>query len=441
MKTNALRWPLLSLFVGACCLYPPNSEAICYAIYMQVMQATSSIPAYGTVTVTITGQGNTGTYTNAAWNPGGPYPVGQRVLVSNLQCLGPTTTFSGPRDYATWTITGHANDGSWYVYGSATLGGVCCSCDNCATPPGETDFFLDSADHSSGVGIANILASVRVPAMAQTAHNVQVEYNGVVVGSDITPIGLPAPYTANLTVEQTSAHNGDTYSLLIDGNVVNQGFVQLQNVGTTEMPDWQYTGDITGVVNGVGSGGGTPTPTPTPYGSATPAGTPLPVGTPPSVNAYHPLGSPGSTLYGQDVLVGNPQDIYGPITDKLSQLLDTSGLTEPIIQDADLSQRGHLDDLQGQMDSITGTIDGSVSDTTSQLGNIANSVTAGWSTSSFGSVTELDLPLNMIMPGMPSSIVVPPFAVTIRQIILWVLVACWYWMALRSIIALKPAVE
>jgi hypothetical protein len=435
---------LLGMLVGAVLTAAPvRVFAICYGINMHVLTPTGGSPHYGTVVVTISGQANIGTYTLTGFNPGPGLHPGDIVNASGmgLQCLSPNLNFAGPpRFYGTWTISGHADDGSWYVYGTATLGGQCCGCDGCATPVGYTDFFLDTADHSTPPGVAVISAVVQVPANCAVGHQVALRYNGSVVARDTTPSQNRVPYTSRIGISKSPANNGDTYDLEVDGVIVAQGVVTLRNAGSPEHPLWEFSDTIMGTVNCTLSGppGGTPTPTATPIGAATPVGAPAPAGTPGSVRPSTPQ-SGGPAGFASDVIVDNTRDIYGPITDRLDRVLDTSGLTEPVIEDADLSQRGHLDDLQGKMDGLTTTVNNAVSDTTSHMASLAGSITANWSSASFGSVGEFDLPLSLFHAGFPASIAVPSFASTIRSVILWLLVACWYWLAARSIMALTPA--
>jgi hypothetical protein len=179
------------------------------------------------------------------------------------------------------------------------------------------------------------------------------------------------------------------------------------------------------------------TPTPTPYGSATPMPTPVPTGTPGSVTPVVVPG--GGTHLAADTIIDNPASIYGPIVDGLNALRDTHALGggQPG-GDGGQSNRGHLDDLQGEVDSIVDSVNGAATDGQSGLNSVASGIASGWSSASFGTVASLDLPLSVFNHHFPTGIAVPSYAGVVRSAILWVLVGCWYWIAARSIMAMHP---
>ncbi len=285
---------------------------------------------------------------------------------------------------------------------------------------------------------ASFTGKVSVPAHSRS-HNIGLKVNGAVVGTGTSTQINSAKSSEATFGTSRSVSNGDTFEWVVDGFGQGATTVQLNNTGTVENPVWNY-GPVVFESNVPGGDGPTPRPALTPSPSPSPTGTPFAMATP-QANGSPPtaavISQPGwngqSAVNSGAVVVVNPQDIYSPIVDALK---NKGGVQ----RQADLpnmeGERGSLDQLAAKNADNIAKINGAATQSSAMVTEAGNKF-QGWATASFGTVSVIDLPLNAFNSRFPSSVAVPPFFGTIRKVILWLLVALWYFMAVRYVIALK----
>jgi hypothetical protein len=242
-----------------------------------------------------------------------------------------------------------------------------------------------------------------------TAHNTQAaaiahsenRYDDVQlkIGEDVksaviqvNPTGCPDGHTYGILYNgvyhegqqwtQSNAQNGDSYSLVIDGNTT--GAARTVSF-TAEFPNTY--GDSFAPNFDCPTPTPTPTPTPPPTPTPTPTPTPepsAPTSTPPGSTPYPSAPPPtgggpyvggGSGGSGQGVVVVNPQDIYKPITDKLDEKLKDNHTKTP----------DGTADLGGQPDEIANDPKG---DTKSKLA-AGNSALVNTKTGAVGKIAGI----------------------------------------------------
>jgi hypothetical protein len=134
------------------------------------------------------------------------------------------------------------------------------------------------------------------------------------------------------------------------------------------------------------------------------------------------------------VRVINPQDIYEPIVDILRNQGGTGG--QPLELGSSPEPRGKLDQLVEQnaenIERITMLADANTGTLNQSAGYFST-----WQTASFGSASSIPLPLNNFNPGFPAQIEIPSFFSIIRRAILWLLTACWWMVAVKSVMATR----
>jgi hypothetical protein len=157
---------------------------------------------------------------------------------------------------------------------------------------------------------------------------------------------------------------------------------------------------------------GSPTPTPSPTVTPTPSPTGTPSGTP------FPTATPGPSQ-GQVGAGGVPEyPTPGPETFSPPELSATPDLN------------GAGTELGNAIDGFTGSGETGLSQSTGAINC--------WESASFGTVSTIQMPLNLLSPQFPSSVDVPSWATLGRSVIYWVLVVCWFVMAYRSVLSLRP---
>lgn len=179
-------------------------------------------------------------------------------------------------------------------------------------------------------------------------HNIKLFKDGVEILSQSVTFN-PGD---TISFTDSDVQGAPSYNWAIDGQQL--GIVTANFGGDPPQNYWQNVTQIT-----VTCDPATPTPTPTPSPSASPPATPPPNSSPPPAGSPPPASTPypspnnaGST----NVHVTNASDFYGPIR----QAFEDAGsqYTQPNygsdgFADADLSNRGHLDDLSGKVSEAT----------------------------------------------------------------------------------------
>lgn len=405
----------------------------------------NSAVKYHAATVQIGGTVANGTY-NVNWNgtktsPSGSGPsTGGWATVTVVSNAGTITAFGDNN----WDITSNLSNGQTTTYTCASsvpcavVGSYsvtrtdCASCASCSSVhDGSTTTYNVTFTLGSGpviTGTSHFSGQLHVGRHAK-AHTFALLYNGATVFTDTSPVNNSAPYTSQINYNNTMAHNGDTWAWVVDGVTQGSGTVTLTNIGTPEAPIYSYTTTYDASVSGGDAPTPTPsaTPTPTAFPTATPYATPTatPGGTPPPSVIPYTRGS--GSGFSQAVTVVNPADIYNPIVadiDKTNSLLsqlaspapaptpdlssvvnkldemEHNGTTAPgtatdTHESADFTNRGHIDDLQGSVDSAISARNDVVTSLTDVINTFIGDASA-LSGASFGNTTTIPMPFSFI---------------------------------------------
>lgn len=325
----------------------------------------------------------------------------------------------------------------------------------------ETQVYAN--DSEAGAATVDNLISFSVILGGNPPCAVAFHVNGTVNGncSPVVQIGTvhgEGSGSLNESIVIDGPEVGDAYAIQVNGVQVGGGILKAD----AEHPDCPA-----GVVLDVGHIQCTPTPTPTPSAtagntptpapSATPRITPGPSPTAPPDPTPHSDAPPGSTppvvttstgAIGEAVIVENPQDIYKPIVDAVNALPTKADIYDAVksgLEDAaggnvpgtdghahnwdspDLSVRGHMDDLQDQVDTLADDSDSARDSLVDKI----NSMQAALSTlpTSFGTVSSVPVDLSKFIAGAPTSIELTTFLPVIgviRSIMLWMLTIAFF---------------
>ena len=292
-------------------------------------------------------------------------------------------------------------------------------------------------------GVASFTGHLQAGAHSKP-HRLQLQYNGHFVAEGTTPANAGNPTSATVTLSVPQATDGDSYQWFLDGVGQGAGVVQTTNVGTNEEPLYTFAEGIN--VSPVGGDYVAPTPPPqtTPYPSASPP--PIASGSATPATITQSI-SGGGSVNSAAVTVVNPQDIYNPIVDaigKLNQPQRAASDNAPAHDDVDLSERGHIDDLQGQLDDYMNKSDSAVAAGQQAIQGVTDSFQT--LPTSLGSVGSLNIGWHRLGVfsfagrsmdmGLPDFVDLTPyqgFIAIARQVELWVLTIAFGYMTIRAL--------
>jgi hypothetical protein len=198
---------------------------------------------------------------------------------------------------------------------------------------------------------------------------------------------------------------------------LGQGTVLPASLGNGEFSDTYFDEGREWNIGCDDSPSPTPSPSPSPSGTPTPLPSPSPTGTPLPSPTPNPSGTPFPSPTPNPSGTPEPSGTPGGKT-----FADVSASPSP--------------DINGQGSRIGGAIDQGMSDAGSGMGDAVSQVQC-WGSASFGSVTELPLPLSVFSAGWPSGIAVPSWSGIVRSVILWLEVVVGFMAGLKSLLSLK----
>jgi hypothetical protein len=377
---------------------------------------------------------------------GGCSAAGSGIVSGSTTCDGgrivPTSgAYTYNAQAAGGVGSGYTQPGTNYDTSGGTILSTSDERSGCPEPAVLTDvevtIALNIGSGAAPSAQATFTGKVVVPPHSKS-HNVGLKINGGLVGTG-TATQINSTNTSEATYgSNQTVRNGDTFEWTVDG--FGQGVTTVQ-LTALEGGAISY-GPV--VFESTVPGGDAPTPTPartatpTPTATATPYvnATPQANGSPPNPQVIVQPGPGGSgSVNTSAVTVTNPQDIYAPLLDALK---NKGGGARQADIGTMVGPRGNLDQLADKNADNIAKINGAATQAKNMVTDAGNKF-QGWQTASFGTVSTIDLPLNAFNNAFPASVAVPPFFSLIRRVILWLLVALWYYTAVRYVIALKVA--
>ena len=275
------------------------------------------------------------------------------------------------------------------------------------------------------VGVLAISGNLTIPPLSGLQHTLMAKLNGSIVASAWGAFGA-----VTLSKLVNDVKNGDVLTWYVDGTLVKTHTVALTCADNPESRVRTCTD--TDEYSGTAPGGPSPSPTP-------PRPTPSPTVPPPG---YTPTAH-STPNGGGDTTVMNPADIYQPILDALSvgntgtaSRNNSAGNSHD--NGADFSKRGHLDDIQPQIETIAGKGD----QIASKGGDAITKLRDSFSTlpTNIGTVSSLNFGTGYFngighFTGLPTSISLDPYMDGInlgRLVLLWGLTIFFVYLTVRA---------
>lgn len=299
--------------------------------------------------------------------------------------------------------------------------------------------FFDCAPKSGTLALNGTLT---IPPSG-SGHSLSVKVKGATVASSSSSGGASMQTTITLTKLVEDVQNGDSIEWYVDGVLAKQSTVALSCAYNAELD--QTTCTAVDTFTGVATQNASPTPPPTPPPTPSPTTPPQdPHYTPPPPPTYTPPPPQSTPTGGGDVRVMNPESIYQPIVDALK--VDNAGTASRNNSasgtGADFSARGHLDDLQPQVDRAVGKVDAIKDKGVSAITGLKDSFST--LPTSLGTVSTVNFgtglfngigPTAARFTTLPTSVDLTPYMTGInlaRTVMLWALTIFFGFLTVRA---------